>query len=378
MALTIEVDEERTQRALRDVARRISRQAKIPGFRPGKAPYSIVARYLGQEALYQEVVDELGETFYKEAVEEVGIKPFGQATLTDYQIEPLVLKLVVPLPPVVELGDYRQLRLETEEEAIKEEEVNEALQRIQQENTFWKPVDRSAQWGDLAIVDIEGVVQGETVIENKGRELVLEADSPYPLPGFSDKLLGMTVNEQKEFTLAYPEDSENKELAGQLAHFKVYLQDLKEEVVPDMDDDLARTAGSYETLEDLKTELRRDLQAKAEGGFADRALAALVERSRIEFPSVLLEKELDDWLGEFDRSLKRQGWNLENYLKMKKQTEEGFRKEISPQVEGRLKRGLVLSRFIELEGLDIESDGTVEKALARLAAIARGELEGVK
>jgi trigger factor len=103
-----------------------------------------------------------------------------------------------------------------------------------------------------------------------------------------------------------------------------------------------------------------------------------VERSRIEFPSVLLEKELDDWLGEFDRSLKRQGWNLENYLKMKKQTEEGFRKEISPQVEGRLKRGLVLSRFIELEGLDIESDGTVEKALARLAAIARGELEGVK
>ncbi len=376
MALTIEVEEERTQQALRNAARRISRRAKIPGFRPGKAPYNIVARYFGQEALYQEVVDELGATFYKEALEEVGIEPFGQATLTDYQIEPLVLKLVVPLPPVVELGDYRQMRLETEEETIREEEVNEALKRIQQENIFWEPVERSAQWGDLAIVDIEGTVEGETVVENERKELILETDSSDPLPGFSGELLGMTINEQREFTLTYPEDFKDGDLAGQQVHFNVYLQDLKEEVVPDIDDDLARTVGSYETLEDLKAELRRDLQAKAKGGFADRALAALVERSKIEFPPVLLEEELDNWLEEFDRGLKRQGLSLENYLKMKKQTNEDVRKEISPQVKERLKRGLVLSRFIELEGLDIESGGAVDKALERLAAIAGGELEG--
>ena len=374
MALTIEVDEERTQRALRNVARRISRQAKIPGFRPGKAPYNVIARMFGKEVLYQEVVDELGNAVYGEALEETGLEPFDQATITDYETDPLVLKMVVPLAPVIELGDYRQMRLEPEEEAAREEEVNEALRRIQEQNTFWEPVKRPAQWDDLAIVDIEGTVKGETVVGNKGRELILETDSPYPLPGFSDKLLGMTVNEQREFTLTYPEESENKELAGQRAHFKVHLQDLKEKVVPGIDDDLARTVGSYETLEDLKAELRRELQAKAEQVFTNRALTALVERSGIEFPPMMLEKEIDDWLEEFDQSLRRQGLNLENYLQMRKLTEEEFRTEVSPQVEEKLERSLALSKFIKLERFELES-GAVEEALERLAAIARGELE---
>jgi len=375
MALTIEVDEERTQRALRNAARRISRQAKIPGFRPGKAPYNIVARMVGKEALYQEVVDELGEAVYKEALDEAGFEPFGQAQLTDYETDPLVLKMVVPLAPLVELGDYRQMRLEANEETIRaEEEVNNALIKIQEQNAFWEPVKRPAQWGDLAIVDIEGTVKGETVIGNEERELILEADSPYPLPGFGDKLLGMAVNEQREFTLTYPEDSENKELAGQPAHFNVHLQDLKEKVAPDIDDDLARTVGSYETLKDLKAELRRELQAKAEADFTDRALTALVERAKIEFPPTMLEKEIDDWLEDLDLRLKKQSLNLDNYLQMRKLTKEEFRKEISPEVEERLKRSLTLGKFIELEGLESESEA-VSEALEHLAAIARGELE---
>ncbi len=375
MALTIEVDEERTQRALREAARRISRRAKIPGFRPGKAPYNVVASMFGKEVLYEEVLDELGNTVYKEALEETGLEPFGQAQLTDYETDPLVLKMVVPLAPVVELGDYQQLRLEANEETIREEEVNKALTRIQEQNAYWKPVKRPAQWGDMAVVDIEGTVKGETVIENKGRKLILETESPYPLPGFSDQLLGMTVNEQREFTLTYPEEFDNKKLAGQPAHFQVHLQDLKEKVVPDIDDDLARTVGSYETLEDLKAELRRELQAKAEQDFAHRALTALVERSRIEFPPTMLEKEIDDWLEELDRNLKRQNLNLENYLKMRKQTEEEFRTEVSPEVGERIKRSLALGKFIELEGLESGSEEAVDEALKRLAAIARGELE---
>ncbi len=318
----------------------------------------------------------MGDAVYKEALEETGLEPFGQAQLTDYETDPLVLKMVVPLAPVVELGDYRQMRLETEETAAGEEKVNEALKRIQEQNAFWEPVKRPAQQGDLAIVDIEGTVKGETVIGNKGRELILEAGSSHPLPGFSDELLGMTVNEQREFTLTYPEEFDNKKLAGQPAHFKVHLQDLKEKMVPGIDDDLARTVGGYETLEDLQFELRRELQAKAEQEFPSRVLIALVERSEIEFPPMMLEKEIDNWLEEFDRSLKRQNLNLGNYLKMRKLTEEELRQEVSPQIEERLRRSLALSKFIELEGLDTESDG-VEKALERLAAIARGELETV-
>jgi trigger factor len=375
IALTIEVDEERARQALRNVARRISLRAKIPGFRPGKAPYHVVARMFGKDALYQEVLDELGEAVYEEALEEAGIEPFGQAQISDYETNPLVLKMIVPLAPVVELGDYRQIRLDPEETTAGEEEINEALKRIQEQNTFWEPVQRPAQWGDMAIADIEGTVKGETVIGNKGRELILEADSPYPLPGFGDQLLGMTVNEQREFTLTYSEEFENDHLAGQPAHFTVHLRDLKEKVTPDIDDDLARTVGSYETLEDLKAELRRELQARAEQEFPHRALTALIERSKIEFPPTMLEKGIDDWLKELDQSLRQQNFNLENYLRMRKLTEEEFRQEVSPEVEERLKRSLALGKLAELEGLDIESDEAAKNALERLAAIARGELE---
>ena len=375
MALTIEVDEKRARQALRNVARRISRRANIPGFRPGKAPYNVVARMFGKDALYQEVLDELGEAVYKEALEEAGIEPFGQAQITDYETDPLVLKMIVPLAPVVELGDYRRMRLEPEETTAGEEKINEALRRIQEQNTFWEPVKRSAQWGDMAIADIKGTAKGETVVENERRELRLNADSPQPLPGFNEKILGMTVNEQREFTLTYPENFENDYLAGQPAHFTVHLQDLKEKVMPDIDDDLARTVGSYETLEDLKAELRRELQAKAEQEFPNRALTALIERSEIEFPPMMLEKGIDDWLKELDLSLRQQNFNLENYLKMRKLTEEEFHQEVSPQVGERLKRSLALGKLAELEGLDIESNEVAGKALERLAAIARGELE---
>ena len=375
MALTIEVDEKRAKRALRSVARRISRQAKIPGFRPGKAPYNVVARYFGKEALFQEVLNELGDAVYEEAIKEAGFEPFGQAQFTDYETNPLVLKMVVPLAPVVELGNYRQMRLEPEEATTGEEEINEALKSIQEQNAFWEPVKRPARWGDLAIVDIEGTVKEETVASNKGWELLLDTDSPQPLPGFNEEILGMTVNEQREFTLTYPEEPENDYLAGQPAHFTVHLRDLKEKAAPDIDDDLARTVGSYETLEDLRAELRRQLQDKAEQFFSNRALTALVERSEIEFPPMMLEEEIDDWLKELDLNLRQQNLNLENYLKMKKLTEEEFRQEVSPQIEERLKRSLALGKLAELEGLDIESDEATGKALERLAAIARGELE---
>jgi trigger factor len=376
MALTIEVDEKRTKRALRSAARRISRQANIPGFRPGKAPYRVIAGMFGKEALYQEVVDELGNILYKEALEETGLEPFDQAQLADYETDPLVLKLIVPLAPVVELGDYRQLRVEPEEETMGDKKIDEALKRIQEENTFWDPTKGPAQWGNLAVVDIEGTLEGDTVVEDKGRELILEeADSPDSLPpGLSVELLGISFDQPKEFTLTYPEEYEDSELAGQQVHFTIHLQDLKEEIVPDIDDDLARTVGDYDTLEDLKAELDHTLQARAKEDFANRALEALVEMSKIEFPPTMREREIDHWVRELDQNLRRQGLNLNNYLQMRKLTEDEFRQEVSPQVEERLKRSLALGKLAELEGLD-KSGEVVSEALERLAAIARGELE---
>jgi len=414
--LTIEVDEERVEQELQRVARRVSKRRRIPGFRPGRAPYDAVLRLFGKEALYQEVLEDLGQTVFKEALEKEGIEPFAQAELMDVQFEPMVLKMVVPVAPIVELGDYRQLRLTPPEVTVSDEEVEAALKRIQAQHGQWQPVERPAQLDDQAIVDIESTVEGEVVLSNQERALLLKAESPYPVPEFNEQIVGMVIGEDREFDLTYPENLANEKLAGRESHFKVYLHDLKELVLPELDDDLAKTVGDFETLDDLKAKVHEGLQAEAEreaeNRFANEVLTATVERARIEFPLVLLERELDSLLEEQDRVLRqREGLNLDNWLEINKKSREEYRDELRPRAEERLKRGLALGKVVELEGVKLEaeevedqiermslpfgeeadkardvfsspdsmrsiaSDLLTSKALQRLMAIAKGEVE---
>lgn len=414
--LTIEVDEERVEQELRRVARRISKQRRIPGFRPGKAPYDVVLRLFGKDALYQETLEDLSESVYKEALEKEGIEPFAQAELIDFQFEPMVLKLMVPVAPIVELGDYRQLRLTPSEVTVSDEEVEDALKRIQAQHGQWQPVERPAQLDDQAIVDIESTVEGEVVFSNQERTLLLKAEFPYPVPGFNEQIVGMVIGEDREFDLTYPEDLANEKLAGKESHFKVHLHDLKELVLPDLDDDLAKTAGDFETFDELKTKVRENLQAEAEreaeSRFTNEVLTATVERARIEFPPVLLERELDALVEEQDRiSRQRQGLTLDNWLEINKKSKEEYRDELRPRAVERLKRRLTLGKVVEMEGITVEeeevgdqiermssvfgeqadeardvfssadnmrsiaSDLLTNKALQRLVAIAKGQVE---
>jgi trigger factor len=414
--LTIEVDEERVEQELRRAARRVSKRRRIPGFRPGRAPYDTVLRFFGKNALYQEVLDDLGEALFKEATEKEGIEPFGQAELMDIQLEPMILKMMVPVAPIIELGDYRQLRLAPPEVTVSDEDVEAALERIQAQHSQWQPVERPAQLDDQVIVDIESTVEGEVVLSNQERVVLLKAESLYPLPGFNEQIVGMVIGEDREFDLTYPENLANEELAGRESHFKVRLHDLKELVLPDMDDDLAKTVGDFETLDDLKTKVRENLQAEAEqeaeSRFSSEVLTATVERAHIEFPPVLLERELDGLLEEQDRvSRQREGLTLDNWLEINKKNKEEYRDELRPRAVERLKWGLALGKVVELEGITVEeeevgaqiermslpfgeqadkardifsspdnmrsiaSDLLTNKALQRLMAIARDEME---
>ena len=414
--LTIEVDEERVEQELRRTARRVSKRRRIPGFRPGRAPYDAVLRFFGKDALYREALEDLGQAVFKEALEKEGIEPFAQAELMDVRLEPMVLKMVVPVAPIVELGDYRQLRLTPPEVTVNDEEVEAALKRIQAQHSQWQPVERPVQLGDQAIVDIESTVEGEVVLSNQARALLLRAEPPYPVPGFNEQIVGMDIGEDREFDLTYPENLANEKLAGKESHFKVHLHDLKELVLPEMDDDLAKTVGDFETFDDLKAKVREGLQAEAEreaeSRFASEVLTATVERAWIEFPPVLLERELDSLLEEQDRVLRqRQSLTLDNWLEINKKSKEEYRDELCPRAAERLKRGLALGKVVELEGITVEeeevgaqiermslpfgeqadkardvfsspdnvrsiaSDLLTSKALQRLMAIARGEVE---
>jgi trigger factor len=414
--LTIEVDEERVEQELQRAARRVSKRRRIPGFRPGRAPYDAVLRLFGKDALYQEALDDLGQAVFKEAMEKEGIEPFAQAELMDIQLEPMVLKMVVPVAPIIELGNYRQLRLTPPEVTVSDEEVEDALKHIQAQHGQWQPVERSAQLDDQVIVDIESTVEGEVVFSNQERALLLRAEAPYPLPGFSEQIVGMVIGEDREFDLTYPEDLATEELAGKESHFKVHLHDLKELVLPELDDDLAKTVGDFETFDGLKARVRENMQAEAEreaeSRFTSEVLTATVERAQIEFPPVLAERELDSLLEEQDRVFRqREGLNLDNWLEINKKSKEEYRDELRPRAVERLKRGLALGKVVELEGITVEeeeveaeiermsssfgeqadkarevfsspdnmrsiaSDLLTNRALQRLAAIARGKVE---
>lgn len=414
--LTIEVDEERVEQELRRVARRVSKQKRIRGFRPGKAPYDVVLRFFGKDALYQKALENLLQPVFKEALEKEGIEQFAQAELLDVQFEPMVLKMAVPVAPVVELGDYRQLRLTPPEVTVSDEEVEAALKIIQAQHGQWQPVERPAQLEDQAILNIESMVDGEVVLSNQERALLLKTEASYPLPGFSEQIVGMVIGEDRVFDLTYPENLANEKLAGKVSHFKVHLHDLKELLLPELDDDLAKTVGDFETFDELKARVRENLEAEAkqeaESRFTSEALTATVDRAQIEFPLVLLERELDGLLEEQDRVLRqRQSLTLDDWLEINKKSKEEYRDELRPRAVERLKRGLVLGKVAELEGIKVEeeevgdrierlsaafgeqadkardifsspdnmrsvaSDLLTDKALQHLAAIAKGEVE---
>ena len=368
VALTIQVDEERVQRALRKAARRIAKDVRIPGFRPGKAPYNVVVQRVGLEAIRGKALDDLAQEVYKEALQQLNLEPFDQARLEEVSWDPLTLRLVVPVAPEVDLGAYRELRLEPEPVTIPEEEVEAVLQRLREQNTQWVPVERPARFGDLVIIDVEGTMNGRTVLERKGQEVLLTEQGPEIAPGFNKHIVGMSVGGEKSFLLAVPMEGEKGGLEE--VQFRVQILEIKEPILPDLDDDLALTVGNYDTLEDLRQAIRERLQKeaeqKAEAAFREQVFQAVMDGARIEFPDVLVEQELDKMLENLDHQLQQQGINLDTYLEMLKQSREEYRESLRPQAVEQVKRALVLSEVIRQEMLEVEK-GEIEEEIKRIS-----------
>ena len=367
VTLTVEVEEERAQRALRQAARRLSRRTRIPGFRPGKAPYGIVVRTVGEDYLRAEAFEAVGQQLYKDALEEAEIEAYAQGTLDDVQWDPLTFKVTVPLPPLVELGDYRALRVPPEPILVLDEEMDEALQHLRERYAEWVPVDRPAAYDDMLVMDIKGAVGDEEIMNQQNWERVLQEESSGSLPGFDAALVGLSTGDEHSFDVTYPEGTTR--WAGETARFEVTLHGVKAKELPPLDDEFAQTIGEHETLDELQEAVREDLrtQREAESEYEGKVLDALVEQAQIEFPPLMLDKELDDLLGNHDRLLRQQGTPLDEWLRVSGKSKEDYREETRPQAERRLKRNLALSELVEQEKLAVE-DADVDEEIERRVA----------
>jgi len=361
--MTVEVDDEQADKLMKSAARRIARQVQIRGFRPGKAPYNVVLRLVGEEAIRNEALEELGQSMFHDALKEAKLEPSAPASMEDITWSPLVMKVRVPVDPVVELGDYRSMRLEQAPVEIPETEVDEALARLQEEHAEYNEVDRAAELGDRVAMDVKEMDGDEILGEQDDVEfdMVKREDETNSLPDTVTPLLGLTAGEERSFTVTYPEDFRDSRYAGKEITISVKAHKVDEKKVYPLDDDFAQMVGDYDSLEALRGKLAEDLreqkQAQADRELADKALDEIVETAlRVEWHKSLEDSTLERMMNDQDSQLRRSGLNLDMYLDTQKKTREEWQEELRPDVKEQLRRRLVTEELAEKEGLSLEGE----------------------
>lgn len=366
--LTIELGPERTQQALERAVKLISRKAKIPGFRPGKAPFAHVVRLYGKPALLGEIVDDLGQEVYTEVLDRNEFEPYGQAALEDVQVDPEIrFKLVVPLRPTVMLGDYSELRIEAPSAEATEADVDEVLEQARAAQAKHEVVGRPAELGDLVKVDIVGTVADSTIMDNQDWELTLRGESGW-LPGFDEAFVGLSAGEDKGFEITYPEDSLSK-YKGQTAHFKVNVKEVRAKVTPELNDEFIKTLGDYMDVTDYRTkqlaEISKQREAEAENTLNDKAVEALIEGAQISYPPAAVDDIVHDMMHDMEARMKQIGYTLEDSLRLQGKTIQKYHQELEPVAERRVKGQLVLAELARREGIEVSNED-VEAELERM------------
>ena len=357
--VTVEVDEDQMQRALTRAAQHASRIRPIPGFRPGKAPYNLVERALGKELLVEEAIDDLSRSLYRQVLEQGDLDPIEAGRLEVVQKEPPILKYTIPVKPEVKLGDYQSIHLTPAEIQISDEEVNQVLERFQLNQATVTPVERAIQKGDRVTLDVKGGVPDRAPVEETNVRVAI-GDPKQPGFPFDDQLIGMNAGDTKEITYTYPDDYGDEDFRGKTANYTVTIHDIKETQLPELNDEFAKAISQFETLDQFKGNvreiLRRQKERDAEAEFADQVIDAVVEKSEIAFPPVMLGQEIDHQLEHTKEDVKQLGLTWEKYLELSGKTEEQLREDARPRAERQLKQLLVITQLMDAEKIKVSRE----------------------
>jgi trigger factor len=365
--LTVEMEPAEMEAGLQDAYRRLAQKANIPGFRKGKAPRVVVERQLGKSRLLEEALDHMLPQAYQQALKEQDIDPYAQPELEIATTEPLVFKAVVPLKPTVELGDYRSIRMAPNQVDIKDENVDAVLDELRHQHATWEPVERPLALNDMAVMDISGEVEGKPYVQKAAAQYPVIKETISPAPGFPDQIVGMNKEEEREFTLSFPADYPNKNVAGKEGHFRVRLHEVKEEKLPDLDEAFVKQiSAEFKTVADLREEAAKSLKVRGEENsrmeFEERVINAVIEGSKVAYPPVLVEMETNHIVNEQARQLQMSGRGMDEYLKMTNKTVEQLQDELRPTATRNVAAALVMGRVAEAEKIEV-SEADIENGI---------------
>jgi trigger factor len=387
MKLTVQVESQTIAEARQRAARKISKQTKIPGFRPGKAPYNVIHRTVGESAIFEEAVEILATDLYPKIIEEAGIDPYGPGQLENItSMDPLTLVFMVPLDAEVTLGEYHDIRFTYDQPVIEEKDVQRVIDDLRERQAVITPVERPAAEGDQVTIKLSAVRkqvgEGEetNLLEERSttiniRNASVDSDDEWPFPGFSRNLIGLSTSDESRVSYIYPKDSEWETLQGQEAEFLFSVEAVKTRELPEANDAFAKTVGEYETLKDLTKEIRESLEEQAlndyKADYHQQIVTELVKEASIKYPPQMLEHEIHLYIDQLENRLAQQGLDLETYLKARQMDEKALHEEVKPLADERLKRTLVLFKVARQENISVTNEEIESESSQTLAHMSK-------
>jgi len=360
--LTIELDEADMKPAIKEAYQHAGRHADIPGFRKGKVPRHLLDQHFGKDRIIADAIEHAAPDICQKVVIEEKLAYYGQPQVEIMQQEPVVLKAVFPMPPEIELGDYKKLKTKPEKVKITAKQVDETIDNLRRQFSSWIPVERPVQAGDMLTIDLEGNIGDKPFINEKGSPYHVEPEKQSYITGLADAFIGMKAGEQKVFDITLGSDYPVPDMAGKVINFKARVHEVKGQDLPPADEDFVKkVAPDITTLKDLKARIKKNLETsarqQASNEFEIKLLDELVGKSRLEYPPQLLDMEIEKMIEGQLRHWKAYSRSREEYEeKLKAHTYEGMKQQFKDSAEERLRRSLVLSEFARQEKISVSED----------------------
>lgn len=369
--LEITVDAQKFGEALRKSYNKNARNFNVPGFRKGKVPMNMVKQYYGIGVLYEDAINFAIEETYPKVLDENSVKPVDYPEIDIVEVEEgkdFIYKAKVVVVPEVELGEYKNVEVKKAAYEVSEEDVEKQLNAMREKNARVEVKSEGAvEKGNIAVIDFKGFIDGVAFEGGEGKDYPLEIGSGTFIGDFEDQLVGLKVNEMKNISVSFPENYGKDELNGKPATFEVTVKEIKVKELPELDDEFAQEVSEFDTLEELKNDIKskisesNELRAKRE--FEENLINTVVDNAKVEIPEVMVTKEVDAMLKDLESRLQYQGLDLQSYYEFTNNTEEKMRDYMKENAERKVKTDLVLDKIAKTENIEAQEEELKAKAL---------------
>ena len=369
--LEITVDSEKFNEAVKKSFKKNAKRFNVPGFRKGKAPLNIIKKYYGEGVLFEDAINFCCEDTYPKAIEENNIKPVDYPQIDVVQIgegKDFIYTAEITTVPEVKLGEYKGVEVKKVSYEVEDEAVENELKSMQEKNARVSLKEEGEiEKGNIAIIDFKGYVDGEAFEGGEAKDYELEIGSGTFIGDFEDQLVGLKKDESKKVDVSFPEEYGREDLNGKPATFEVTVKDIKIKELPALDDEFAKEVSEFDTLEELKSDIKdrmkKELSEKAKAEYEEAVVEEVAANAEIDIPKVMIEKEIDNMVRDLEMRLKYQGLDLKSYYEFTNSSEEKVKEYMRETAEKRVKTDLIMQQIAKVEDIKATEEELKEKAM---------------